>query len=238
MSLIKGIIPKGFKDFLKGRLGVPNMFSSFKQMKKLGYYPEVILDIGAYQGEWTAEMSKIFSNAEFLMVEGQNEKEEELIEVTKKVDNCSYKIALLGAETKQVKFNKYETASSVLSEENTTDAEVEERTLITLDELLSTTEKAKDILVKIDTQGYELEILKGAKETLKTTKVVLLEVSMLNIYKGGPLVDEVILFMKERGFFLYDICSIVRRPLDNALYQSDFIFVKENVLNRNSTKWA
>jgi hypothetical protein len=143
----------------------------------------------------------------------------------------------LGAAPTEVRFNKYETASSVLSENNMTNAEIESRKLTTLDTIVD--QKAIDgsVLIKIDTQGYELEILKGATQFLQKADVVLLEVSLLNIYIDSPLVDEVMFFMKEKGFYLYDICSIIRRPLDGALYQSDFIFVTKNFLNRDSTKW-
>jgi hypothetical protein len=118
-----------------------------------------------------------------------------------------------------------------------TNAEIESRKLTTLDTIVD--QKAIDgsVLIKIDTQGYELEILKGATQFLQKADVVLLEVSLLNIYIDSPLVDEVMFFMKEKGFYLYDICSIIRRPLDGALYQSDFIFVTKNFLNRDSTKW-
>lgn len=76
-------------------------------------------------------------------------------------------------------------------------------------------------------QGYELEVLKGATLTLANVSVVLMEVSLLGINKGAPLLSEVLQFMTERGFRAYDICSFIRRPLDNALWQSDFLFVKE-----------
>lgn len=237
MNLLKKIVPDSLKKLLKDKMGVPNMFFSFKQMKKLGYKPDLILDIGAYHGSWSLEMSKIFPDSTFTMIEGQLELEEKIACSCKKINNATYKMTLLGAESKKVTFNKYETASSVLTEDNQTNALAEERTLQTLDEVLESNFPATDILLKIDTQGYELEVLKGASKTLLNTNVVLLEVSMLNIYNGAPLVDETILFMRNNGFFLYDICSIIRRPMDNALYQSDFVFVKENILNRNSTRW-
>ena len=54
-----------------------------------------------------------------------------------------------------------------------------------------------------------------------------MEVSLLRVNEGAPLLADVLQFMGERGFRAYDICSFIRRPLDNALWQSDFIFVRE-----------
>lgn len=235
--MLAQLIPKAIKDYLKEKLGVPDMFSSFKNMKKLGFAPRFIIDIGAYEGDWSKEMNKIFPSADILMIEGQTEKEPILESVCKSVPQFAYQIALLGATQQEVIFNKYETASSVLSENNITNAEIETRKLTTLDTIMAQKPIEGSVLLKIDTQGYELEILKGAVQLLQKADVVLLEVSLLNIYINSPLVDEVMVFMKEKGFYLYDICSMIRRPLDGALYQSDFIFVTKNFLNRSSTKW-
>jgi FkbM family methyltransferase len=236
--MLGSLVPKMLKDYIKEKIGVPNMFSSFKQMKKLGFEPRLILDIGAYEGEWSKKMSSIFPAAEIMMIEGQTEKAPILNEICRKVSKFTFQIALLGATEAEVKFNKYETASSILKENNITNARVETRTLKTLDSIVDQKVIEGPVLLKIDTQGYELEILKGATQFIKKVDVVLLEVSMLNIYIDSPLVDEVIVFMKEKGFYLYDICSIIRRPLDHALYQSDFIFVTQNLLNRDSNKWS
>ena len=46
-----------------------SMFYHLNNLKKLGYQPQVVIDIGAYHGEWTLEANKIFSGATFLMIE-------------------------------------------------------------------------------------------------------------------------------------------------------------------------
>ena len=92
-------------------------------------------------------------------------------------------------------------------------------------------------MIKLDTQGYELEVLKGGENTFKNAKAVLMEVSLLDIYKDSPLVSDVVAYMAERNFFLYDICSLMRRPLDGALYQSDFLFIKKDSELRNNKRW-
>lgn len=57
--------------------------------------------------------------------------------------------------------------------------------------------------IKIDTEGYELEVIKGAKKTLKKTKFVLLEarhnhITFHNQYKLSQLMK----LMSDNGFFL------------------------------------
>ena len=65
---------------------------------------------------------------------------------------------------------------------------------------------------------------------MEKTEAVLVEVSVVATNRNAPLFDEVIRFMKERGFALYDICSFFRRPSDNLLYQMDVIFVRDTSL--------
>ena len=237
INFLKELIPSSFKTNLRYRLGVPSQQKSFYNLKRLGFIPETVLDIGAYNGIWATELKKTFPAAQILMLEGQNAKKQILENVCRENKGIDYQIALLGASEKRVIFNIYDSASSILEENNKTGALVEERTLSCLDKLLADTDFSKPDLIKLDTQGYELEILKGGEKTLKNAQAVLMEVSMIDIYKECPLVADVIVFMADRDFALYDICSLMRRPLDSALFQSDFLFVKRSSTLRTNKRW-
>ena len=122
-----------------------------------------------------------------------------------------------------------ETSASVLEEDVHPQAETQEVEMTTLDqEISSFAQAAGTRLIKIDTQGYELEILKGAEECLKKTGALILELNFLEIHKGVPLADEVLAWLKQRGFLVYDIAGITRRPKNRSLWQADFVFVPEN----------
>ncbi|HTE02434.1 MAG TPA: FkbM family methyltransferase [Mucilaginibacter sp.] len=237
-SFFKRLVPESLKKILRDRLGVPSQEGSLKRIRQLGYNPTHCLDIGAYEGNWAVEFKQVFPESAILMIEGQREKEPYLIKTKEKYSNVDYIIALLGARETSVIFNKYETASSVLAEHNETGAKTEIRQLSTLDSITSGTIFKESGFIKIDTQGYELEILKGGEKTLSTAEFVLLEVSFLDIYKNCPLAADVILFMQQRGFILYDICTLMKRPLDGMLYQADFLFIQENSQLRNDKRWS
>lgn len=234
---IKRLIPRSLVKLIKRKLDTPSQQTSFIRLKKLGFNPKNIIDIGAYEGNWATDIQRIFPEASILMIEGQDGKKPILLEKIKSLTNATLKIALLGAEVKDVKFNIYESASSVFTEDNETNATEEFLKLSLLDDVVKNTPFEMADLIKIDTQGYELEILKGGKNAFLNAQCVLLEVSLLGIYKDAPLVAEVIAYMKDNGFVLYDICSIMRRPFDKALFQSDFMFLREDHQIRSSTKW-
>ncbi len=237
-SLLKRLVPEKSKKLLREKLGVPSQESSFKNIRNLGFLPNFCLDIGAYEGYWTNDFKHIFPSCAIMMIEGQVLKEPALITVKRAYKDVDYRIALLGAGETDVIFNIYDTASSVLVEHHDTNAKTETRNLISLDHLLEDSNFTQPDFIKIDTQGYELEILKGGEKTLAHAEFVLLEVSFLDIYINCPLVTDTLIFMKERGFALYDICTLMRRPLDKALFQSDFLFVKEGSPFRMNKKWS
>lgn len=98
----------------------------------------------------------------------------------------------------------------------------------TLDHVLRDSQLPAPYLLKLDVQGFELEILSGAEETLRCAQAVLLEVSLLEYNVGAPLFADVVAFMKARDLVAYDIAGFYRRESDNALYMVDLLFVPAN----------
>ena len=55
-------------------------------------------------------------------------------------------------------------------------------------------------MINIDVQGYELEVFKGAVETLKTIDIVYAEVNTEEVYKGCGLIGDIDKFLEQFGF--------------------------------------
>jgi FkbM family methyltransferase len=205
----------------------PSMESTLNDLKQRGFTPSTVIDVGAYHGEWTTMFKKIFPSCRVLMIEAQKEKLPALNGVCEKFSGAvSCEIALLGAKTgAEVDFVQMETGSSVFEESSPYARKRLKKTLITLDALLEGYKDFQQVdFLKLDVQGYELEILKGASALLKRTKFVLMETSFIPINKGCPLILEVITFMDSMGFRAMDFCSQVRRK-DGSLWATDFLFV-------------
>jgi hypothetical protein len=98
---------------------------------------------------------------------------------------------------------------------------------VTLDALVQKEHLHGSYLVKIDVQGAELDVLKGAEELCMHTECFILEVSLFRSFVHGADLYDVVVYMKERGFVVYDIASLLYRPFDNALCQMDIVFVRE-----------
>jgi hypothetical protein len=80
--------------------------------------------------------------------------------------------------------------------------------------------------MKLDVQGFELEVLKGGGRALALSEVVILEVALLPYNDGGPLFADVVAFMNKEGFLVFDFCGQFRRESDFALFQTDVAFVR------------
>jgi hypothetical protein len=78
-------------------------------------------------------------------------------------------------------------------------------------------------LLKIDVQGFELEVLKSAETLLPGFRWIYAECSAVALYEGQALADEVIQWLKMRQFDLVGRFN-PSRGRDGALLQADLLF--------------
>lgn len=220
--------------------GVMSMWWSIENLKKLGFQPRTILDVGAFKGEWTKRVKEIYPDASFLLVEAQPERAEEISTLVKDSPNLYFENSLVGAKSDdEVIFNVLKTGSSVFKQLHKTKTPGKTVTLTTktLDTLVERNGLKGGYFIKLDVQGYELEVLKGAASVLKETEVVLMEASLLNYNEGAPLLHEVIAFMRDLKFLPFDICEMQRKSEDGVLNQIDIIFIHKDSRLRESVNF-
>ncbi len=81
------------------------------------------------------------------------------------------------------------------------------------------------LLLKLDTQGFDMEVLMGAVAVLENVQVVVTEASLQPIYEGATLFPEVLEFMSAKGFALSGFFPVTRN--DNlGIIESDCVFVR------------
>ncbi len=85
----------------------------------------------------------------------------------------------------------------------------------------------KEILLKLDIQGYELNALKGAVSSLPSIKMIQVELSFTKLYEGGPLYDEVIDHLRRAGYELFTLIPGFRDEHSGRMLQADGIFVRD-----------
>lgn len=82
-------------------------------------------------------------------------------------------------------------------------------------------------LLKIDVQGYELEVLKGATTILPRIDYVFVEAGMQRLYEGAPSFAEVCLFMESQGFHLMHLRAWHRG--NRVLVETDLLFRRNDL---------
>jgi hypothetical protein len=91
-------------------------------------------------------------------------------------------------------------------------------------------------LLKVDVDGRELHVLRGAIETLRETGCAIVETVMFDT--GPNYFYAVVDFMKQRGFVIHDIVNPFYRPNDLALWQVDTVFLPSDSTWRGSRDFA
>lgn len=226
----------------KFRAGLPSVEGLLRNARHSGFTPSGIVDIGANSGEWSRMARSVFPESPIAMFDGNSQYEPVLAATARALGKASHTIALLGPENKeQVVFYSSGPRSSVLVELTTLPREEEQRPMLRLDDLITRTAIGdpvpQGLLIKLDVQGFELEVLRGGRSTLARAEFLVLETSLLPYNEGGATFADVVKFMQDAGFVAYDFCGQFRRQTDLALCQTDVAFVRPDSPLRGRKKF-
>jgi FkbM family methyltransferase len=99
--------------------------------------------------------------------------------------------------------------------------------LITLDSVRSNyLNGVKSVLLKIDTQGYEWQVLDGGIETISMARGVLIEMSLVDLYEGQKLWQDIIERLEANGFTLWALQPAFVDPKNGRTLQLDGLFFR------------
>lgn len=187
-----------------------NHTNYLKKMKGDGVEPFVIYDIGACVLHWTNVAKSVWPNSNIYCFEAMDSSEPIFIE-----NKVPYHIGLLSdVDGKDITFYQNDThpgGNSYYRENEQFNAEVDKYfndshirhyKSITLDSVVAAKNFPPPDMIKMDVQGAELDVLKGATQTLKSVKHLILELQRVEYNKGAPLREEVIAYLDSIGFRL------------------------------------
>jgi FkbM family methyltransferase len=195
-----------------------------------------VLDVGAHRGEFSSAIRALLPTAQIYAFEPLPDCCAELAKRFR--TNCTFQAfpVAIGASHDRITLwrSSYPKSSSVLPmaelhkdsfpwSAGNTPLTVEIRAL---DEYLEQLKLAEKVLLKIDVQGYEAQVLNGAKEILKRVAYVLLEVSFQPLYEGQGAFAEIHAFLQGAGFSYSGTLEQLLSPLDGSVLQADALFVR------------
>jgi len=216
-----------------------DMEDVLNHMRGQGFIPQSVIDVGVANG--TKDLYEAFPNAQFVLVEPLREFEPYMQSLQKKY-KVRYELAAAASTLGTITLNVHPDlcGSSTLKEVEDSDVNGAERTVpcVTLDSLIEKYSLDTPLLIKIDVQGGELDVLNGAKNAMQMADAINLEVSLFGFFDGGPQLCDIVIFMKQNGFVVYEIYDGRNRLLDGALAQVDMMFVKENGMFKKDHAYA
>ncbi|KAA2239906.1 FkbM family methyltransferase [Chitinophaga agrisoli] len=172
----------------------------------------MIIDAGANQGQFAIAASHYYPHAHIHSFEPLPDVYRTLQQNTRKISGISTYNLALGSSSGCLAFyrNAYTHASSALQVSElqkhmvpqTACADEITVPVKRLDDLLPTIPFDAPVLLKMDVQGFEKEVLKGAAHSLRHIDYLLFETSFEPMYDGEPLFDEMHNFVKDLGFDL------------------------------------
>jgi FkbM family methyltransferase len=186
-----------------------------------------IVDVGASDGSWTLTARRVFPNTRALLIEAlANPHEPALRRLHERDRAVDYVIAAAGDREGEASFDasdpfgggvaRQPSPSDVVVPMTTIDKEVTQRAL------------PPPYLIKLDTHGFEREILAGAKTTLDATSVLVIEAYNFELQPGVMRFHELIGHMEGLGFRPIDLADPMRRPKDAVLWQMDLVFERSD----------
>jgi FkbM family methyltransferase len=213
-----------------------------RHLREWGYEPRSIIDVGVADG--TFEIYRCFPRARYLLVEPMAEFAPQLNWISRHYDAAIAPVAAGAADaTTTIHFatshaGMHGATLAVLSRDAGVYPAEREIRIRRLDALAKEHGIEPSILIKVDTQGTELDVVAGSEGILDAVDVVILEVALFTFGHDVPLLDATIRKMADYGFVPYDIFGGYNRPLDDALAQIDIAFVKRDGRFRSDNRFA
>ena len=240
MELVKKIVNYFLKIFNYKLIKIVNQFDNSYRLvlafneKNINY----IFDIGANEGQFVKELRNYGFDGNVLSFEPILPVHKKLLKNSAKDSKWEiYKPLALGNQNSDnwINISKNSVSSSNLniSSEHVENAPnsiyvkkqlIQERKLE--DIFFELNIKEKNLFLKIDTQGYEFEVLKGAEKIINKFKGILVEVSLTQLYEGQKNWLEIIEFVQSKGFLVWSIDRGFSNKKNGKTLQLDICFFK------------
>lgn len=194
----QNLLPKKHVDYL------------VRMRDEMNVRPKVVYDIGACVLHWYNNAKPIWPEAEYVLFEAMEDSE-----VLFKETGCKYNVGLLsdqdgrelafyentehpGGNSYYRENEEFSPAAAVLFDEG----HKKIKKAVTLDTVVKQRGFPLPDLIKMDVQGAEMDVLKGAQETLKSCRHLILELQHVRYNVGAPFAEEVIAYLDTIGFRL------------------------------------
>ncbi|MFA5986226.1 MAG: FkbM family methyltransferase [Parcubacteria group bacterium] len=199
------------------------MRGGLKRCSQRGINPKTVIDIGASNGQWSKLCMETFPKADYLLVDAQDAHTDDLNKFVHKNKNAQFIVAAAGEKDGKIYFDNHAKFGGLASDtpfENGVEVHA-----ISLDNEIKRRQLKGPYLLKLDTHGFEIPILEGAKEIIRSAELIILETYNFQITNDSLKYYQMCAYMEERGFSPIEIVDLMLRKHDKSFWQMDTFFI-------------
>jgi FkbM family methyltransferase len=207
-----------------------------RHLRRHGFAPKTVFDIGVAAG--TPDLYAAFPDAHLVLVDPTREALPHMQEIARRRDAAVHNVALGEIDGEMVIETRPDDIKGATFFREIGPLGPTERYAVKVrrfDTLFA--DYARPALCKIDVQGAELMVLRGMGERIHDIDALIVETSTIATIADAPEAFQIIDFLKQKDFVIFDLLGAARRPLDDALAQLDILFVKEDSPLRADRRW-
>lgn len=201
----------------------------FSLLKRYGFNPRHIIDVGANKGTWTRRALPFFPDARYTLVEPQDHLKVHIQDLLDRGCKITWINAGVADQSGTLPFTiSYRDDSSTFAPtpEDAAAPRISIR-VTTLNEIVSTASASRPEMVKIDAEGFDLKVLAGASDLLGKTEIFFVEVAIFSCGYENTIA-RVIHRMNEAGYKVVDITDINRSPKYGVLWLCELAFLRND----------
>lgn len=197
---------------------------AFQRCITRGLAVNTVIDIGASDGRWSEICMNYLPKAKYLLIEAQDGHRQKLEQFKSKYSNSDYVLAAAGRKEGMIYFDNTDLfgglASETPFEKNYTEVPV-----ITIDEEVERRNLKGPFLIKLDTHGFEIPIIEGGLNTVKSGELIVIETYNYKLTNDSLKFFQMCMYMEKLGFSPIEMIDFGLRKLDHSLWQMDTFFI-------------
>lgn len=203
------------------------MEGALKRCTNRGLNVNSVIDVGASDGRWSKSCMDFLPNAKYLLVEAQDAHRNSLEKFKTEHPNADFVIAAAGGKEGKIYFDNGDLLGGLASE-TPFEKNCIEVPVITIDDEIKRRILQPPYLIKLDTHGFEIPILEGAKNAIKNAELIIIETYNYKLTNDSLKYYEMCEYMEKLGFSSVEMVDFMLRKHDHTFWQMDTFFVPSN----------
>ena len=206
-----------------------NAFTEVLRRLSTRVKPATVIDVGASDGRWSRMAMEFWPDARYLLIEADERHYPALDAFCAEDERRRFAVKAMAGATYGTGFFASDPNNPWRGQGREKEAPGDAAVPVTTVDLATVAKNCDGpYLLKLDTHGFEIPILKGAARTLQNACAVVIEAYTCTLQPGAVRFWELCQFMDWMGFACTDMADPMRREIDGRLWQCDLVYERKD----------